>query len=306
MLNRFEALKIFCSAADTLQFKETAHRLAVSPSVVSRVISELEDDLGEPLFIRSTRQVQLTDFGSRFFARAKALLDESEQLFASSSKLNGAEMAGTVRITIPEIACDTVLLAELMQALRPYPEIVLDWRLDNARLNVVTEKIDIGLRVGVMEDSNLIARRLGQTHEKIVASPEYVRRYGLPADVSDLQRRFPLSEMMNGNTGRFWPWRFQNNVQFSPYKTGFISSDIHSNLQAALSGVAAVQLLEWACRPYLQRGELVELLPDLPKIQWPVYLYRPQQTVTPARIKRVFDLLAEILQTRFFQQEILL
>ena len=85
MKNRFETLKIFCSLAETLQFKETANRLAVSPPVVTRTIAELEDYLGEPLFQRNTRQVRLTDFGEQFLPEAQALLAANAYLFPENN-----------------------------------------------------------------------------------------------------------------------------------------------------------------------------------------------------------------------------
>ena len=85
MKNRFETLKIFCSLAETLQFKETANRLAVSPPVVTRTIAELEDYLGEPLFQRNTRQVRLNDFGEQFLPEAQALLAANAYLFLENN-----------------------------------------------------------------------------------------------------------------------------------------------------------------------------------------------------------------------------
>ena len=83
MLDKIEALKVFCTAAETLQFKETAIRLAVSPPVITRMMAALEDELGEPLFQRNTRQIVLTDFGAQFLPQAQQLLEESERLFAA-------------------------------------------------------------------------------------------------------------------------------------------------------------------------------------------------------------------------------
>lgn len=82
-MNRFEALKIFCTLAETLHFKETAKQLAVSPQVVTRTINDLESTLGEVLFVRSTRQVKLSDFGKQFLPQARQLLADSDALFAT-------------------------------------------------------------------------------------------------------------------------------------------------------------------------------------------------------------------------------
>lgn len=298
MQSKLEALQIFCTTADTLKFKDTAQRLGLSPAAVTRTIAELERFLGESLFQRNTRQITLTEFGTQFLPQAKQLLDDSDKLFLQAVRPDSEGMRGMVRVNIPELACDTQLLADLLHALQPWPNIRLDWHSDNVRLNVVEERIDIGIRVGFLNDSRLIAKQIGSLTEKIVAAPALIERCGLPTNVQQLEN-YPLSDMINGNTGRPWPWRFADDVQIIPKNIAFSTSDIHHNLQAARSGIAAVQLLEWACRPDLERGELVELLPDVPKIAWPLYLYRPQRNVTPARVKIVFELLADILQQRF-------
>ena len=126
MNNRFEALKIFVSLAETLQFKETAARLAVSAPVVSRVIAELEDYLGEPLFQRNTRQVRLTDFGADFLPQAQQLLADSERLFVPAKARQADEMAGVVRITVPDLPDEEHLFGELLRRLVSYPELLID------------------------------------------------------------------------------------------------------------------------------------------------------------------------------------
>ena len=98
-MNKLNALKYFCSSAETLQFRETALRLSVSPQVVTRVIAELEQHLGEQLFTRNTRNIHLTEFGAAFLPRAQQLLADSENLFSAAKEKD--EIRGIVRITVP-------------------------------------------------------------------------------------------------------------------------------------------------------------------------------------------------------------
>ncbi|MGR6981124.1 LysR family transcriptional regulator [Testudinibacter sp. P27/CKL/0425] len=299
MLNKLEALRIFCTTAETMQFREAANRLAVSPPVVTRMIAELEDHLGETLFQRNTRQIKLTDFGQEFLPKAQQYLEDGDKLFAPAKRKHADEMSGLVRITIPELPNRQAILAELLSALKPYPDLLLDWRVDNVRLNVVEAQIDIGLRIGNLSDSRLIARQLGEVREKIVAAPQLIARCGTPQTIHELQKNFPLNVDLDANTGRFWSWYINPELQFTPHKPVFISNNMYSSLQAARSGIGFSHLADWICEPYLQNGELVEVLADIPKMRWPVYLYRPQRTVTPVRVKVVFDLLLKILSRHF-------
>lgn len=298
MNNRFEALKVFCSLAETLQFKETASRLAVSPPVVSRVIAELEAWLGEPLFQRNTRQVNLTEFGQQFLPQAIQLLEDSERLFTPGKKQQAEAVAGLVRVTVPDLPDEDTFLHTLLERLQPYPDLVIDWRKDTARLNVVDQQIDLGAHIGMPADNRFIVRKVGEVREHIVATPALAKRHGQPADWQAMQQHWPLAASIDANTGRPQNWYLNRELQFLPRKPVCVSNEISTQLQIARSGRAAVLLLDWLCRPYLENGELVELLPDLPRTAWPVYVYRPQRTVTPLRVKVVFDTLAALLQER--------
>lgn len=298
MNNRFEALKVFCSLAETLQFKETASRLAVSPPVVSRVIAELEAWLGEPLFQRNTRQVNLTEFGQQFLPQAIQLLEDSERLFTPGKKQQAEAVAGLVRVTVPDLPDEDTFLHTLLERLQPYPDLVIDWRKDTARLNVVDQQIDLGVRIGMPADNRFIVRKVGEVREHIMATPALAKRHGQPADWQAMQQHWPLAASIDANTGRPQNWYLNRELQFLPRKPVCVSNEISTQLQIARSGRAAVLLLDWLCRPYLENGELVELLPDLPRTAWPVYVYRPQRTVTPLRVKVVFDTLAALLQER--------
>ena len=303
MFNKLEALKTFCICADTLQFKETAHRMAVSPPVVTRTIAELEDHLGEALFQRNTRQVKLTAFGEQFLPQAQQLLEESERLFAPAQRRHAEEMSGLVRIAVPILPDNDVVLAELIPALSAYPNLILDWRVDSVRQNVVESQIDLGIRVGNPTDNRLIIRRVGTVGEKIVAAPSLIERMGLPKDIQALQQYFPLCGSVDANTGRLWSWYINEQLQFTPRQPAFIAADMYSGLQATRSGLVFSHQLDWLCEPYLATGDLVEIFAEIPKMRWPIYVYRPQQTVTPTRVKVVFDILVDILMRRYYSGE---
>lgn len=299
MLKKLDALEVFCTAAETLQFKETANRLAVSPPVVTRVIAELEAYLGEALFVRNTRQVQLTDFGESFLPQAQQLLDDSERLFLDARRRHEDEMSGVVRVTAPVIPDEAAVLTALFQRLSAYPEIQVHWLKDTVRLNVVASQIDIGIRVGTpLSDGRLIVRHVGTVCEKIVAAPALVARLGMPETVESLRRDYPLSANIDENSGRVEAWSLGEEVTFTPRVPLVMSNDMYVELAAARAGRCATQVLDWVCEPYLANGELVELLDGYERPSWAVYLYRPQRHVTPKRVRVVFDCLVAIMQER--------
>jgi DNA-binding transcriptional LysR family regulator len=293
-MNRFSALKFFITAAETLNFREAAVKLAISPSVVTRTIAELENQLGEPLFKRNTRSIVLTSFGELFLPKAKRLLEDSDALFQTAR--DDDEMRGIVRITLFRLPNHERILYELLTALRPYPELLIDWRLDMMRLDTVEHRIDIGIRVGREPNPNFIIKSVAQVQHIFVASPDLLERLGAPKDFEDLRQRYPFSGLMNPETGKVWEFMLDGVNTFVPRHLEFFSTDPDTQIQAALAGRAVVQASDLACKEYLASGRLVKVLPEIQQEKWQLYLYRPYQTITPKRVMKVFEVLEKVLR----------
>ena len=293
-MNKLDALKFFITAAETLNFREAAVKLAISPSVVTRTIAELENQLGEPLFKRNTRSIALTSFGELFLPKAKRLLEDSDALFQTAKDDN--EMKGVVRITLFRLPNHEQILYELLTALRPYPELFIDWRLDMMRLDTVEHRIDIGIRVGREPNPNFIIKPIAQVQHIFVAAPDLLERLGAPKDFEDLRQRYPFSGLMNPETGKVWEFMLDGVNTFVPRHLEFFSTDPDTQIQAALAGRAVVQASDLACKEYLASGRLVKVLPEIQQEKWQLYLYRPYQTLTPKRVMKVFEVLEGVLR----------
>ncbi len=298
-MNRFSALKFFITAAETLNFREAAVKLAISPSVVTRTIAELENQLGEPLFKRNTRSIVLTSFGELFLPKAKRLLEDSDALFQTAR--DDDEMRGIVRITLFRLPNHERILYELLTALRPYPELLIDWRLDMMRLDTVEHRIDIGIRVGREPNPNFIIKSIAQVQHIFVASPDLLERLGAPKDFDDLRQRYPFSGLMNPETGKVWEFMLDGVNTFVPRHLEFFSTDPDSQIQAELAGRAVVQASDLACKEHLASGRLVKVLPEIQQEKWQLYLYRPYQTITPKRVMKVFEVLEGVLRKHLGQ-----
>ena len=298
-MNRFSALKFFITAAETLNFREAAVKLAISPSVVTRTIAELENQLGEPLFKRNTRSIVLTSFGELFLPKAKRLLEDSDALFQTAR--DDDEMRGIVRITLFRLPNHERILYELLTALRPYPELLIDWRLDMMRLDTVEHRIDIGIRVGREPNPNFIIKSIAQVQHIFVASPDLLERLGAPKDFEDLRQRYPFSGLMNPETGKVWEFMLDGVNTFVPRHLEFFSTDPDSQIQAALAGRAVVQASDLACKEHLASGRLVKVLPEIQQEKWQLYLYRPYQAITPKRVMKVFEVLEGVLRKHLGQ-----
>ena len=236
----------------------------------------------------------LTSFGELFLPKAKRLLEDSDALFQTAR--DDDEMRGIVRITLFRLPNHERILYELLTALRPYPELLIDWRLDMMRLDTVEHRIDIGIRVGREPNPNFIIKSVAQVQHIFVASPDLLERLGTPKDFEDLRQRYPFSGLMNPETGKVWEFMLDGVNTFVPRHLEFFSTDPDSQIQAALAGRAVVQASDLACKEHLASGRLVKVLPEIQQEKWQLYLYRPYQTITPKRVMKVFEVLEKVLR----------
>lgn len=294
MSNRLEALRVFFTAADAANFREAAVRLSVSPQVVTRAVRELEEELGEPLFHRSTRGVQLTDFGRQLAERARVAVGGVDELFHRIDRRTLSQHAGTVRVTAPHVYSRFIPQA-LAPLLAGHPGLVLDLRLSEQHADVVDQQIDIGVRVGPMRDARFVARGVGKLPLHVVASPALIERVGMPRGIEALAA-LPVTALIDRSSGRPWPWVFSRKRVFTVSSPAFVTDNIDAECAAVLAGVGFGQIIGPLAQPWLASGALVEVLAADAPDPWPVNVYRPQRAPVPARVRLVYDELIRLLR----------
>jgi DNA-binding transcriptional LysR family regulator len=294
MTRNLDALRIFCTAADAANFRDAASKLAVSPQVVTRAVRELEEELGEPLFHRSTRGVRLTDFGRGFAERARQALGGVEQLFRRSKHRELSQHAGTVRVAAPGVLGRRLIPQLLAPLLAEHPGLTLDLRLAERHADLVGEKIDLGVRVGPMRDAAFVARVVGAMALHTVAAPSLIERVGVPADI-DALASLPVTVLIQTQSGRPWPWVFARNRKWVPATPAFATDDVDAECTAVLSGLGFGQIVGALADPYLASGHFVKVLEAHDPQPWPVYVYRVQRSPVPARVRLVYDELIRVL-----------
>jgi DNA-binding transcriptional LysR family regulator len=294
-MNRFEALRIFSTAAESLNFRDAATRLGISPQVITRAVKTLEEEIGEPLFHRSTRGVRLTQFGEALALKSNQAIAGIDEIF--SSALSGAddELKGIVRIATPSVLGRRFVTRGLAPVLANHPGLAVDLRLSEVRADVVDEQIDIGVRIGPLRDSRFVARSVSTASLYFVAAPDLLKRVDTPASKEALLQA-PLTMLIDRNTGRPWPLMFKNGDQAVPANPAFITDDPESECEAVTAGIGFGQLPGHLAIPLLHEGRLVPLLNRLNPPPSTMYVYRPHRTPVPARVRLIFDALCAILK----------
>lgn len=289
MQNKQEALRIFCCAAEEMNFKNAAARLNISPQKVTRAIKELEFLLGEKLFHRNTRSVKITDFGIDFFEKAKTAMEQVDRLFHDKKK-NTEDISGVVRITAPHTFGSEIIMPLLAEFARWHPAITLEFHLSNLHSALVDEKIDIGIRIGFIHDQTCIVRQPKTMPFYLVASLELLKKTALPKSIDELAD-VPIVALLNRKTGRYWSWEFSQKRYLYPKNAVFVTDTPDIERKAVLAGLGFGQLAGYLVEKHIASGELVSVLPNDAPLQWPVSLYHTHQHSSPVRVQLVFNYL---------------
>src|SRR5581483_8873465 len=178
-MDRIDAMQAFLAVADLEGFAPAARKLKLSPSAVTRLIASLEEHLGARLLQRTTRSVALTDAGARYLARVRRILADVEEAEASI-KDERTRPSGRLVVSAP-IGFGRLHVSPVMsEYLKRYPEVSGELRLTDRVVNLVEDGVDLGVRIGHLADSSLVARHVGEMRRIVVASPGYLKAHGEP------------------------------------------------------------------------------------------------------------------------------
>ena len=203
LMDRFDEINAFAAVADAKSFTQGAKRLNVSSAQVSKLVARLENRLGARLLNRTTRDVSLTDTGRAYLERARLLLEDFEMLEGSVRDQTGPR--GLLKVSAPVSFGASQLTPALLDFAAAYPDVSLDVSSTDRMVNLVEEGFDVGVRIGALADSSLIARRLAAVRMVTCASPEYLERAGTPLTPEDLPGHVAI---IDTNAGDPNVWRF--------------------------------------------------------------------------------------------------
>ncbi|ROS21362.1 LysR family transcriptional regulator [Raoultella terrigena] len=266
MSRKFDYLgdvEVFITVVEHGSFTAGAVVLSTTPSVLSRSVSRLEVRLGRQLLQRTTRRVSLTEAGRLYLEQARAaftLLDEAGR----DAQGQEGELTGRVRLSVPTTYGHYRLPPLLARFARQYPQVQVELNITNRNVDLVAEGFDLAIRLGQLPDSGLVARKLEDAALLLVASPDYLQRMGTPRTLEELQRHLCLPFVMP-RTGRLAPWVFRDggaDVDWLPASSIKTSDDVLGVVSLAERGMGICQSYEFIVRERMQRGQLIEVLPQ--------------------------------------------
>lgn len=291
-MDKLSALSGFVQSVNLGSFSAAAKHLGVSQPAISQQIRGLEDQLGTRLLNRTTRQLQLTEAGERYYAYARDILDRLVEADRSVQS-DETQMSGPLSIGLPLGFAESVLSDFLIRFKKEHPCLLLDISLSDQFVDVIQERLDVAIRMGEIRDERLIVRRLGVAQRCLVASPEYLDRKGRPRHPADLPEHDYLL-YKNISTGDRVPFISTLGEKLSiKINPAMIVNNSSTLRQAALAGLGISIANRWLIEPYLASGELELVLPEWQYPPHPIHAVYPSNRFIPIKVRRFVDRLQD-------------
>ncbi|MBB5411769.1 LysR family transcriptional regulator for bpeEF and oprC [Paraburkholderia sp. Clong3] len=293
-MDRLQAMQVFTRVVDTNSFTRAAETLDLPRASVTTIIQNLEAFLGTRLMHRTTRRLSLTPDGAAYYERCVRILadvEETEASFQSGNK----KPHGKLRIDMPGSIGRLLVIPSLCEFHTRYPDIDLQLGLTDRPVDLLQEGVDCVVRVGALQDSSLVARRIGLFEGVTCASPDYIKRAGVPASLEDLDNHKAVN-YFSSRTGRTLDWAFLVNGNEVEVKMKSIVSvnDADAYVTCGLEGFGLIQPARFMVLPHLGSGQLVEVLPDLKPLPMPISAVYPHSRHLSPKVRVFVDWIAEL------------
>lgn len=290
LINQTPSLVAFVRTVESGSFSAAARIAGMTPSAVSKGIARLEVELGAKLFRRSTRHLSLTPEGQAFFERVAPLLRGIED--SADAVRPAGDARGVLKASMPSEIGRLLMVPITTKFLARHEGLELDLSLSDRHVDVIREGYDLVFRVGVAQDSDLRSRTLATLDMALVASPAFLARHGAPGTLEQL-RGLPFVRYLF--RGRASPIAFDDGTSIQP--RGRIGLDTGAGLRAAaLEGMGVAHLMKCTVQEDLDRGRLVEVMPQLRLPSLPLQSMHAFGQLTPARVRLFTDFVAREIQ----------
>lgn len=290
----FEGLAMFAKVAEERSFAAAARAMNLSVATVSRGVSRLEERLGARLLNRTSRQLALTAFGLTVAESASRIYRDAEEAEGAAREMS-AQPRGLIRLAVPMSFGLRWVAPLLPDFLVAYPEVSVDLHLSDAKVDLVGEGFDAALRIAVLPDSSLVARRICPVSPYIVAAPRYLQQHGRPQHPRDLERHDCLGYAYRSRSD---VWRFSNDAGDEEVitPTGPLRvTNADALVPTILAGLAIAELPEFIAGEYLRDGRMEAILTDWTLPKGGLYFMTPSARTRPAKVEALSDFLTERL-----------
>ncbi|MEH6447062.1 MAG: LysR family transcriptional regulator [Oleispira sp.] len=297
-MDQLHLMTVFIAVAEEQGFAPAARRLNMSPPAVTRAIAALEDKLGIKLLTRTTRYVRITEAGARYLEDTRRILAAVEQANEAAIGIN-AEPKGHLTVTAPVLFGQKYVMPGVVEYLNTYPDTQVDAVFLDRVVNLLEEGFDVGIRIGQLPDSTLHAKTVGEVRLVLVASPEYLARYGIPQTPAELKHHTLIASSA-GNMTHDWQFselqqkqKGKQTIRIQPRLT--VTSN-QAALDAAVSGLGIARLISYQVADELKEVSLKTILSDYQLPAMPVHIIHREGRMASSKVRCFIDLMAQRLR----------
>lgn len=262
-INLFEFIKIFIEIVESGSLTQAAENLQIHRPAVTKALQQLEQHSGIRLMQRTTRRINLTPEGEEFYRRSKPLLAQADELLESFG--DDRVLHGQLRVDMPIAIAALLVVPNLPDFYREHPAIDIILSSSDRRRDMLRDGLDCVLRVGELDDGDYIARKIGTMKMITCASPTYLARYGIPKTLEAL-RKHQAVNWINSSSRQIMPWKFETPSGTAELTLSgkLVLDNSEAYVAAGLAGLGVLQGMNVFLQPYLESGQLIEVLPDFP------------------------------------------
>lgn len=285
-------IAVFVCVVQAGSFTAAAERLDLSKSVISKYVTRLEDRLGARLLTRTTRRLNLTEVGRVFYERSRLGLEAIDNAEQAVSVLQ-SEPRGTLRVSSPMSFGVLHLARAIANFAERYPDVFVDMRFDDRKVDLVREGFDISVRIASDLDPGLVARRVGPCRHVLVASPGYLERHGTPRTPKELADHNVITYQYQQSP---WQWEFRapGAAPVSVPVTGRLQMNNSLAIrEAVLAGAGITRVPTFVVGPDLQQGRLRAILTEYELLELSIYLVYPERQHLPSKVRAFIDFMAD-------------
>jgi len=295
-MDRLQAMRIFTRVVEANSFNKAAEKLSLSRSSVTTIVKNLENFLGVRLLYRTTRRLNLTVDGAAYYERCQRILadiEETEARFHSAA----AQPRGTLRVDMSGAIGRLIVFPAIASFQERFPDVDLSIRLSDRPVDLIHEGIDCAIRIGDLEDSSLIARRIGSFRWIVCAAPEFLERNGEPQRIEDLIDYRSVG-YISCRTGRAKSWEFivDGETQSIKVPSTLTVNDIDAYVTCGLKGLGLIRPPYCIAQPYLESGQLREVLPKWKAPLAPISIVYPQNRQVSSAVRAFVDWAADLFE----------
>ncbi|WP_261815812.1 LysR family transcriptional regulator [Vibrio gallicus] len=293
----WEGINEFVAVAQNQSFTGAAQQLATSVANISRRVHSLEQRLGIKLLLRTTRKVSLTEAGATYYHHCKPLVEGLGMAELAVTQLQSSPQ-GRIKVTAPVTFGEQVLAPLMHQFLLEYPQVELELVLSNQRMDLIEDGFDLAIRLGRLQDSTMMAKKLLNRDVFVCSSPEYLERHGEPHTLSELKHH----QCLRGSV-KYWRFDDKGNERLIHVDGRIQCNSGYALVDAAIKGLGIVQLPDYYVQSYLASGKLIELLKAYRGKQEGVWALYPQNRMLTSKVRTLIDYLSDTLTRNKYGQQ---